>query len=202
MGLVTRAVDLKGFFRMIDDKDSSQNWTILEEQNVFSARPWLEVSVQNVQLPNQRIVDDYYQVWIPDYVVMLVFTDSGQIIVERQYKHGVRHMTFTLPAGQIEVGEEPLVAAKRELLEETGFVADGWESYGNFVVNSNNGCGRAHLFVAREAQFVQEPNSGDLEEMEILLMNQEEVIDRVKAGGFATLPPVALIGLATNSFFM
>ena len=89
---------------MIDDKDSSQNWTILEEKNVFSARPWLEVSVQNVQLPNQRIVDDYYQVWIPDYVVMLVFTDSGQIIVERQYKHGVRLMTFTLPAGQIESG--------------------------------------------------------------------------------------------------
>ena len=143
---------------MIDSEDSSKHWTILKEQSVFSARPWLEVSVQNVELPDQRIVDDYYQVWIPDYVVMLVFTVSGQMIVERQYKHGVRHVTYTLPAGQIESGEEPLIAAKRELLEETGFVADGWESFGDFVVNSNNGCGRAHLFVAREAKFVQEPD--------------------------------------------
>ena len=69
---------------MIDSEDSSKHWTILKEQSVFSARPWLEVSVQNVELPDQRIVDDYYQVWIPDYVVMLVFTVSGQMIVERQ----------------------------------------------------------------------------------------------------------------------
>jgi ADP-ribose pyrophosphatase len=101
-----------------------------------------------------------------------------------------------LPAGYVEQGEDPLAAARRELLEETGYVADEWVSLGSFTNNGNRGCGVGHLFRARQAQKVAEPDAGDLEEMEIGLMGLDEVIDAVRRGDVAVLSVAAAIGLA------
>ncbi len=70
---------------------------------------------------------------------MFAQTDKGAVVMARHYKHGPRHVILSLPAGHLEPGEQPLDSAKRELLEETGFVADDkdWRSLGSFVVSGN-----------------------------------------------------------------
>ena len=91
--------------------------------------------------------------WIitPDYVNVAVITNEGQYIVFRQTKYSVKGTTLALVGGYIEPGEEPLAAAKRELLEETGFAAEHWENLGEFSVDGSRGNGIAHFFLAREA---------------------------------------------------
>lgn len=71
-------------------------------------------------------------------VVILAVDDSKgetRIVLERQYRHAVRDYLWELPAGRIDEGESELAAAKRELLEETGFSAKTWKRILKFYVS-------------------------------------------------------------------
>lgn len=173
-------------------------WKTLKTKELFVASPWIKLSVHQVRLPNGRLVDDYYQIKLPDYVVVFAQTTGQKVVVERQYKHGVGRCTLVLPAGVIEEGEDPLLAAQRELLEEAGYTSADWHLLGSFVGHGSYGCGEAHLFVAHNAQKVAEPNSGDLEEIEILLMKLEDIVNAVRTGEVALLGSAAAIALATS----
>jgi len=182
-------------------KSEIELWETVNSQELFVAAPWIKLSVQQVRLPDGRVVDDYYQIKLPEYAVVSAQTNDGRVIVERQYKHGVGKVTLVLPSGLIEEGEDPLAGAQRELLEETGYVSDNWQPLGNFIVNGNYGCGRAHLFLARNAQRISDPASGDLEDTEILLMTPEEVLQAVRSGQVNVLGSVTAIALALNPGF-
>lgn len=183
------------------EEDELKLWKVLKTQEVFVAEPWIRLAVQQVALPDGRIVDEYYQIALQEYAVIVAQTADGHIIMERQYKHGLKRVSLALPGGAIEPGEEPLTAAKRELLEETGYTAENWQSLGSFVNNANYGCGQAHIFTADNARLIAEPNSGDLEEMEILLMSPEQIVLAVRQGEVAILGAIAAIALALNPEF-
>ena len=62
-----------------------------------------------------------------DFAVVVAVTEQGELVIERQYRHGIEKVIWELPAGAIEPGEDPQEAAKRELLEETGYKAEKLE---------------------------------------------------------------------------
>ena len=175
----------------------SQKWKIVENDVVYKAEPWIQVSKQQLRLPNGKLVYDFHQVKMPEYSVVVAKTPDGRMIMIKQYKHGVGEVSLMLPGGLIEKEEESLVAVKRELLEETGYIADNWQSLGCFVANANYGCGNAHVFLAQNAKWVKEPNSGDLEDMEIFLMNPEEVLNAIHRQEVVVLSAVAAISLGS-----
>jgi ADP-ribose pyrophosphatase len=176
-------------------------WTILKSQELLVAAPWIKVLVQQVQLPNGRVVDNYYHVRLSEYAGVVAQTTEGEFIIERQYKHGVGRISLMLPGGLIEDGEDPLATAQRELVEETGYVADEWNYLGSFASDANQGGARAHLFAARNARQVAKPDPGDLEEIEILLMKPGELVNAVRQGKVVILGAVAAIAMALNPKF-
>lgn len=178
---------------------SLKPWQVIKSRQIFDSPPWIRITMQEVRLPDGTVVKDYRQIELPDYVVVFAQTVDGRVIVERQYKHGVRDVTLVLPAGSIEGGEQALEAAQRELLEETGYRSDRWQPLGTFVGHGNLGCGKGYLFMAKDAHRVAEPGSGDLEEMEILLMTPSELQDALLHGGVVTLGSVAAIALGQLS---
>jgi ADP-ribose pyrophosphatase len=174
-------------------------WQVLASREVFRAPPWISVSCQNVRLPDGRVVEDYHKIRLLDFALIVASTPEGRIIVERQYKHGIGKVTLVLPAGAVNDKEEPQAAAQRELLEETGYVAENWQSIGSFVANASYGCGTAHVFTAGNARLVSPPQSGDLEEMEILLLSPEELHQAIHGGQVVALSAAAAILLATSA---
>jgi len=86
---------------------------------------FLEVCKDNVLLPDGSISHREYLVH-PGAVVMLALLDNGNLVMERQYRYPPRQEFIELPAGKIDKGEDILVTAQRELLEETGYVAREW----------------------------------------------------------------------------
>jgi ADP-ribose pyrophosphatase len=184
--------------KSITEQGGLEPWKVLQDREVFKAPPWIKVSVQTVELPDGKLVDDYYRIDLGQYIVVYAQTSERHVIVERQYKHGLGEVTLTMPSGSIEGDESPLVAAQRELLEETGYVSDEWQSMGSFVVNGNQRCAQAHYFTAANAHKVAEPNSGDLEAIQILLMSPGEVLEALRAGGFRLLSSSMAVALMMN----
>ncbi len=170
-------------------------WKTLASTLAFSARPWLEVSRETVQLPDGRVIDDFYQLWVTDYVIIFAETASGEVILERQYKHGIRDISLTFPGGAIEPGEDPLAAAKRELLEETGYISDDWSPMQVLHVQANYGGGMAHYYRARDIRQVAAPGTGDLEQIQVELHPAASLPSLVHSREIRLLDCVAMIAL-------
>lgn len=171
-------------------------WVVLQRTTLLDLRPWLTVHSETVQLPTGRTVERFYTLEMPAYVVVIALTDDGRVVTERNYKHGPRRVCLNLPAGYINRAEDPLSAAKRELLEETGYAADEWRSLGSFANDGNRGAGTGHFFLAPHAHPMAEPNSGDLEEMELHLVTLEELGEAVRRGEMPVLSNAAAFALA------
>ncbi|WP_448207959.1 NUDIX hydrolase [Azospirillum sp. sgz302134] len=170
-------------------------WTVVESRELLDAEPFLKVRVETVELPDGRIIDDYYQFDMPSFACIFAETEDGRIIVYRQYRHGPRRVNLVFPGGHLSESEDPLAAAKRELLEETGFAADSWTDLGGYTVNANQGGSVAHMFHATGCRRVTEPLSDDLEETEILFLTRDELLAAIGRGEMALLTQIALVSM-------
>lgn len=143
---------------------------------------------------------DFYMIDKGDFAVACALTDDERVVLTRQYRHGAGRATLDLPSGYVEHGEAPEAAARRELLEETGYEAGAWRTLGAFTVDANRGAGRAHLFLATSTRRVGRPRmDGELEEIEVELMPLADALAALRAGAFATLAPAACLALAAAS---
>ena len=171
-------------------------WRTLSTRKLLSALPWLEVSVEQVQLPDGRVIDDFYQVFMPESVLIYATTEDGKVIVEQAYRHGIGTVSFVFPTGGINPHEAAIDAARRELLEETGYSAENWRAIGSYVANGNQGCGRVHLFRAETARKLAEPDANDLEEIRVVLMTKQELANALINGDISVLSSVMVAGQA------
>lgn len=96
----------------------------LSSKQVYRGR-LLDVREDRVVLPNGKEATREYIVH-PGAVVVVPLLDNGDVLMVRQFRYPVRREFLELPAGKIDSGEDTLVCGQRELLEETGFVADTW----------------------------------------------------------------------------
>ena len=176
-------------------------WRIVRRARVFSGGPVRSIDVEHVQLPDGSELPDYYRINLADFVLVYATTEEKKILVLRQYKHGPGRVCLTFPAGAVMTGESPMDAARRELLEETGYVSDRWISYGAYVTNANQYCNTAHLFRADACRKISAPTAPDAEDPELLQLSQGELVgvDVVQQIGLAS--HVALLALATNPHF-
>jgi ADP-ribose pyrophosphatase len=174
-------------------------WRTLHRETIFAGGPIKEVAVERIQLPDGRMIPDYYAIALPDYVLIYAETDAGTVPMLRQYKHGLRRVCLSFPGGAIEEGESPAAAARRELREETGFEASDWQSLGAFTTNANQGCNVAHLFRASGCRRVTEPRSGDLEQASLELVAPASLLHPAALDEIGLVSHVALLFLARHA---
>ncbi|NDJ54390.1 MAG: NUDIX domain-containing protein, partial [Chloroflexi bacterium] len=101
-----------------------------------------------------------------------------------------------LPGGGIAPTEDPLAAAQRELLEETGYTAPKWQPLGAYTVDANRDYGRCYGYLAWHAQQSAEPDDMDLGQGRVVRLRPDDLRRRWLAGDFPVLPSTAIIGLA------
>ena len=173
-----------------------KTWTTLARRIVLNHDKFLTVEMHTIQLPDAEVIEDWPWLVMPDYVIVVPITADGEILCFRQTKYSVDGLTLAPVGGYLEPGEVPLAAAKRELLEETGYQASDWLSLGSYAVDGNRGGGTAYLFLARGVERITAPDADDLEEQELVFMTQEQLIKAVLQGEFQILPWSAAIALS------
>lgn len=90
---------------------------------------FFELKEDRVRLPDGKETVREYLVH-PGAVVIIPLLDNGDLVMEWQYRYALKQHFYELPAGKLIPGEDPLECAKRELLEETGYVAHHWQCLG------------------------------------------------------------------------
>jgi ADP-ribose pyrophosphatase len=174
-------------------------WTIKTEETILKADPFLRIHRQRVRTDNGQDVSDYYQIELPAFSLVCAADELGRIITIWQYKHGPRRRVLTFPGGVVNAGETAEAAARRELLEETGYCAGEVRFLGRFACTSNQGCGFANLFAATRCIKVGVEDSGDLGVMQLRLMSSSEIELALRMDEIGCLADVALWGLVRRA---
>lgn len=105
------------------------SWKQLDRKTLVDTK-FLKVYQDTVELPNKQVFDDYTVVKFNDPVIVVGVDSSNRVLTITEYRYAHDQMLFSLPAGAIDAGETPVEAAKRELLEETGYTAEQFELVG------------------------------------------------------------------------
>ena len=171
-------------------------WKVVDRRTILDHDKFLRVEAHTVELPDGQLIHDWSWVITPDFVNVVLVDEDGAFVCFRQTKYAVPGTSLAVVGGYLEPGEDPLAAAQREVMEETGYAASAWHSLGHYAVDGNRGAGTAHFFLATGGRKVAEIDADDLEEQELLLLSRAEVKAALLAGEFKALAWAAVVGLA------
>lgn len=123
-------------------------WTVDATDSIVADR-WIRLRADSCRTAEGTAVAPYYVLEYPDWVTVLAVTDLQQVLLVDQYRHGAGVVTREFVAGSVEaLDASPLVAAQRELAEETGFAGGDWVHLGSPWVNAATHTNRNHCFLA------------------------------------------------------
>ncbi len=149
----------------------------LKEEKVDSTLKFnggmIQLYLDEVRLPNGH--NSHREVVRHPGASAVIVTDSkGYVVLEKQYRYPVNEVLWEIPAGKLDNGEDPLKCAKRELKEETGFVAGEWKRLGYIYTTPGFSDEKIYLFFANELK-KGNANPDEDEFVEIKLFSKDEV---------------------------
>ena len=128
----------------------------------------------------------------PGAVAVVPLFDDGRVLLERQFRYPHRRDFIEIPAGKLEPGEPHLETAKRELLEETGYLADDWTRMGVIHTAIAYTDEAIELFVARRLKHVgRKLDAGEF--LEIFKVPYEEALAMIRGGRITDCKTIAAL---------
>jgi ADP-ribose pyrophosphatase len=141
---------------------------------------------------------DFVVLESPAWVNVIPLTAAEEVVLIRQYRHGIKEVTLEIPGGLVEATDTPLGAAKRELLEETGFRGKTWVDLGYVHPNPAIQDNRCHTFLALGVTPAGPQSLDEKEDIEVLLRPLVEIPRLIREGEITH----ALVVAAFWRFFM
>lgn len=172
---------------------------------------WEEVSVEHIvqdewidfrrlayRFPDGSVFEPYYAYSRRDYVIVVASDCEGNYLCVRQFRQGIKQVTTEFPAGGLErpdgkeyragsedaASEDALDAAKRELLEETGYSSEEWTHLITIPSNATIADNYAHVYMAENCRKVGAQKLDETEFLNVELHTEEEIEELVRTGKF------------------
>ncbi len=158
------------------EKDEKKQWKILSSEYLIK-RPWLTARKDMLQLPDGRINPEFYVLEYPSWVNVIAITDDDQFVMVRQYRHGLGIMSTELCAGVVEDGEDPEIAARRELAEETGYTGGEWSLQCVISGNPSTTNNLTYCFLAKGVKLTDEQHLDPTEYISVLTLSRDELMN-------------------------
>jgi len=156
-------------------------WKVID-----SSHPRKNLRVDCCELPNGKIIETMileYSTW----ATVVAITKNQEVVLIKQYRHGAGKVIWEFPGGVVDPGESPMQAAKRELLEESGYAViqendSSWAETGAVSPNPDTHTNKIHTFLALDVERVAAQDLDATEEIDVYLIPLDEVIRMATRG--------------------
>ena len=165
------------------EKNDKRNNLSLEEKSISSTKIFEGIFLNLYKddvltADNQKSVREYFK--HPGAVAILPFLNEEKLLIEKQWRFPIKQEIFEFPAGKIDRGESPLGTAKRELLEETGYIAKSWCKLGELLPVPAYSDEKIFLFCAKDLIRECEQNTEPGECINLVDITVEEFLAKVQ----------------------
>ena len=172
--------------------NTSLEWKTLKRTTILKDE-WIDLEASECQLPNGKVIAPFYVNRSRDFVVIVAVTKEKELLVECQYRHGVEKVLLEIPAGGVEPGEDAETAARRELMEETGYRAHNMELLFKVAPNASSNSNYAWCYLARDIELIGCQNLDDTEVLEIDTLPLPCMKEMLRSGKFEQAVHVAAL---------
>ena len=171
-------------------------WEEISTEHIVTDE-WIDFRSSVYRYPDGRIFAPFYSYSRKNYAVIVASDEEGNYLCVRQFRQGIKKVTIEFPAGGIERSdgkeygpsdesaiEDALAAAKRELLEETGYESDEWRHLLTLPSNATLADNYAHLFVAKNCRPVAGQSLDETEVLNVMKLTAEDIEELIMEGEF------------------
>ena len=187
----------------MEKKKDPLAWEELHTEHLVQDK-WIDFKRTSFRFPDGSVFEPFYTYSRRDYVVIVASDADGNYICVRQFRQGIKEVTTEFPAGGIEredgkeyrspgeaLAEDALSAAKRELLEETGYESKEWKHLLTLPSNAGMADNYAYLYLAKNCVKVTGPVLDETEFLEVKLHTASEIEQMIADGKFQQAMHVA-----------
>ncbi|WP_261818246.1 NUDIX hydrolase [Vibrio gallicus] len=146
-------------------------------------------------LPNKLAIS-HTSIRHPGAVVILAKLDDNTVLLLNQYRPSIKQWLLEIPAGTMKQDESPLIAAKRELEEETGYSAKRWQSLGTLTPMAGFCNEVQHLFVAEELHLENRLHKDDEEVIELQTITCNDLLQAIQRDDITDAKTIATVAKA------
>ena len=161
-------------------------WRLLDSTYAFRDR-WLSVRSDTVRLPGGKTLSPYHVVEVADWVNVVAISEAGNVILVEQYRHAVKRVMLEIPAGHVDPREDREAAARRELLEETGYGGGTWHALGALHPVASRFANQVHSYLALGVRKIGEPLQEESEKLHVREIPWPDFIAGLQTGKFRLL---------------
>jgi 8-oxo-dGTP pyrophosphatase MutT (NUDIX family) len=174
-------------------------WSTTASRILFADR-WLRVRADDCVTSSGHIIKPFYVLDYPDWLHIVAVTPERDVVMIRQYRHGLGGTEFGLPAGTMDKTDtDPLAAAARELLEETGYRSADMRLVASLSPNTATHSNRAHIILALAAEKVAPQALDPSEIIAVELVPLHAVVERALTGEIHQSMHVAALMMALKN---
>lgn len=168
-------------------------WKKIKSEYLVNTK-WLKVRKDTVKINDELVIDDYYVTENNDVVIIFPVLDNEFVMLKKEYRYPIDKITLELPGGTFDhTAEEPLAAAKRELLEETGLSSEEWINFGEHYDYPTKDTHKMYLLLANNCTKTAEPLKDPQEEIELVKVNIKELEELIQSGSINVTGSIACI---------
>lgn len=162
-------------------------WKVLES-TYFRPR----FRIDKCELSNGKFLDATV-LELSSWANILAITKNHKVVLIKQYRHGIQEVLWEIPGGVVEDGEDPSEGVKRELLEETGYIASEFIEVARLYPNPAIQTNTMYCFLALNAEKVTGQSLDDGEDIEVHLVPLDELLGMMRRGEFPHALQVAAL---------
>lgn len=190
----------------MEDNRADLTWEEVRTEHIIQDE-WIDFRRSAYRLPDGNVFEPFYSFSRRDYVVIVASDCDGNYLCVRQFRQGIREVTTEFPAGGLErsdgreyafrgaaipgtatsengISEDALAAAKRELLEETGYLSSEWTHLLTIPSNATISDNFVHVYMAKNCRMAARQHLDDTEFLKVELRTPQEIEEMIRAGRF------------------
>ena len=181
----------------MSEKRDDLAWEEIKTEHIVKDE-WIDFRKSAYRFPDGSVFEPFYNYSRRNYVVIVASDTEGRFICVRQFRQGIKEVTTEFPAGGLErkdgkeygaagklsASEDSLEAAKRELMEETGYESDEWTHLLTGPSNATIADNYAYLYMAENCRRVAGQSLDETEFLNVELHTEDEIEELIAKGEF------------------